>query len=161
MSDTAYRNAAARRDAFAKEINKLQQRLEEVRREVARIDKFLHDWVEFAGGMPPGVAVDSVHVADSREDTPRPRPKNPSKEVVIESALEIIREYGKPMNRSDLFHSLAKQGVVLEGADPEMVLSTMLWRMRKKIARLPNFGYWPANLPYEPASYTPPPDVFG
>ncbi len=36
-----------------------------------------------------------------------------------------------------------------------MVLSTMLWRMKDRIVRLPQFGYWIADKEYVPAGYDP------
>lgn len=35
-----------------------------------------------------------------------------------------------------------------------MVLSTMLWRTKDKIARLPSFGYWLADIPYSEPTMT-------
>lgn len=153
--DAAYSNATARRDTLAAQINKLQQELDEARSALARVDAFLRDWAEFAGEPAPTPPVKSGDTPTGKlRILPKPRPKNPSKEEVIESVLEILHERGRPMSRSDLFTALQERGVVLEGSDPQMVLSTMLWRMRGKVVRLPkNIGYWDAALSYEPADY--------
>lgn len=154
--DAAYRNAMAQRDQLAAEINEVQQRLEELRRKLAVVDNFLRQWVEFAGKAPSMPPVESGDRSLVGMHTPKPRPKNPPKEVVIESVLSILRERGEPMSRAELFAALGERGIVLEGSDPQMVLSTMLWRMREKVTRLPkNMGYWPADVPYEPAGYVP------
>jgi hypothetical protein len=50
---------------------------------------------------------------------------------------------------------LTERGLIIEGADPEMVLSTMLWRSKDRIVRLPKFGYWVAERPYVSAGYVP------
>ena len=59
------------------------------------------------------------------------------------------------MSRSDLFKSLADRGIVLHGKNPEVVLSTMLWRMKSEIVRLQPYGYWVADKPFEKAGYHP------
>lgn len=41
------------------------------------------------------------------------------------------------MPRKELFNALAKEGLVIHGKDPEMVLITMLWRESDTIVRLP------------------------
>ena len=47
----------------------------------------------------------------------------------------------------------------VSGADPKMVVSTMLWRMKSKIVRLrvpgKGFRYWLTERPYEPTGYIP------
>ncbi len=85
----------------------------------------------------------------------RTRPKNPDREVVVSKVLEIIQERGVPVGRKDLFETLTAMGITIRGKDPEMVLSTMLWRSKDKVVRLPNHGYWPAHLPYDAAHYDP------
>lgn len=59
------------------------------------------------------------------------------------------------MPRKELFNALAKEGLVIHGKDPEMVLSTMLWRASDTIVRLPPHGYWPKDTPFSPAQYDP------
>lgn len=52
---------------------------------------------------------------------------------------------------------LRERGLIIEGAEPETVLSTMLWRMRDaaKIVHLKNVGYWTAEARWPPAHYIP------
>lgn len=35
-----------------------------------------------------------------------------------------------------------------------MVLCTMMWRMKDRFVRLPLYGYWVKDRPYEKANYT-------
>jgi len=156
--DAAYKNAMARRDQLAAEINQIQQRLEELRREIGRVDSFLRDWAEFAG-VPAAAAVDSANTSAPPPDETKPRAKNPPKEAVVEVVREILRSRGEPMGRSALYNALLKRGVVLEGSDPEMVLSTMLWRMKGAIVRIPKHGYWLADVSHESSGYVSPQDA--
>ena len=58
--------------------------------------------------------------------------------------------------REELFPALIEKGFVIEGNDPHMVLSTMLWRMKDKakIVRLRGGGYWLADRPLpEPGGF--------
>lgn len=47
------------------------------------------------------------------------------------------------------------RGLVINGKDPQMVLSTMLWRKRDQVARVNGGGYWLAEVPNEAAGYDP------
>lgn len=147
MSDKAYENAAARRDELARGINQGQQRLETLRSELRGIEAFLDQWRKFAG-----VAA-AAHEPNPTFDPSNPpehilrwraKRKNSKKEEVANAAREVILANGKPLSRSDLYTILTERGLIIEGADPEMVLSTMLWRSKDKIVRLPKFGYWVA-----------------
>ncbi|MCW2283566.1 hypothetical protein M2323_001338 [Rhodoblastus acidophilus] len=152
MSDIAYQNALGRRDELAAKINTLQQLLDEARAEIREIDAFISQWRKFAG------------VQDEHSEPPAPpaiiRPsakrRNTRKEIVAEHAREIIAEAGAPVSRSDLYDKLVNEfKLTIEGTDPEMVLSTMLWRMRHKVARVPGGGYWFAELPSPDGKYDP------
>jgi hypothetical protein len=139
MTDRALANAEKRRDEIAAEINKLNQSLDELRKSLASVENFISDWHRFAD-----VALDSGADAGphSREDTGRqriiprilaqddatgPAHKNPDKAIVGQHAKAIIHELGRPVSRSELFTLLGLRGINLEGKEPEMVLSTMLW----------------------------------
>lgn len=157
MADAAYENAVARRDVLAKENNDLLQRLDEVRKELAHVSKWLDDYARFAGA--PANIVASAPVPEPEAgytaNEKRQRPKNPSRESVASESLRLIREAGHPLPRTELFNALRDSGTVIEGKDPEMVLSTMLWRSENEIARIKGHGYWPADEPYAPAGYVP------
>lgn len=53
MADDALNNAQARQDVLAAEINSLQQKLDERRRELTRVAAFIAEWHSFAGTSPP------------------------------------------------------------------------------------------------------------
>ena len=153
MSDKAYENAASRRDELAKEINDTQQRLEALRSELRGVDTFLDQWRKFAGITMK--ANDATDTAAFVVAAPRRIRKNSKKEEVAKTAYEIIAAEGRPLFRSELFNKLIERGLTIEGADPEMVLSTMLWRMRNVVTRLPGGGYWTVNRPSPDGKYTP------
>ena len=119
--------------------------------EVAQLDEFIATWYKLAGIQPPRPPEQNKAI----DPPPRKRLPNPPREFVAKAAAEIIHRHGKPMSRKELFDTLAQRGIVIRGKDPEMVLSTMLWREPKTIVRFPQFGYWPAEQPYSPASYHP------
>lgn len=163
MSDKALENAGRRRDELAAAINAAQDRLDELRRELSRVDEFIAEWHRYAG-----VLADGPHQAAERPASeaspytigvgplPAPAPRatgNSSKEAVTEAALELIAERGEPIGRSELYKLLTERGLIIRGKEPEMVLSTMLWRMKDRIVRLKGGGYWIADRPYEPAQY--------
>jgi hypothetical protein len=85
----------------------------------------------------------------------RKRPRNPKRESVVDAALMMITEAGKPLSRQHLFDALSARGLTIQGKDPLMVFSTMLWRTQDRITRLRGHGYWPSSKPYAPANYFP------
>ncbi|MER9063943.1 hypothetical protein [Mesorhizobium sp. M0698] len=74
---------------------------------------------------------------------------------LAERGRAIIRERNEPVSRTDLFKALTERGLTIAGTDPEMVLSTMLWRTRDRVARVKGGGYWLADVPNEAAGYFP------
>ena len=153
MSDKALQNAMAERDRLAVEINQYIQHAENLKREISIIDRFITDWHKFAGTDEP---VNNSSDAVVQTYTTRKRTfNNPTKEEVGEWVRKILLETGAPMTRKQLFEALNGRGVVINGSDPQMVLSTMLWRMGDKFIRLPKNGYWPADQPYRPLGYDP------
>jgi hypothetical protein len=157
VDDPAYRNAIRRRNAVAAEISQAQQRLEELRSEISRIDRFIEEWHNFAGAPEQTenscIPVDSGDKGSVLEQVERPR--NPRKEDVAEAARAIIQERGSPIMRGELFQLLKERGVQIYGKDPEMVLSTMLWRMRGRVVRVPTGGYWLAEQAHPGSGYDP------
>lgn len=159
MSDPALQYAQIAREALATEINALNQKLEQARARLAEVDAFIRAWHDFA---KKGERTDNIHpveIASSPDSEPRPparkRPKNPPRDLVGDRVEEILRGWGQPANRKEIYNELRNVGVHIQGSDPEMVLSTMLWRMRDRFIRLKGFGYWIASEPFAPASYDP------
>jgi hypothetical protein len=149
MSDAALSNAKKRLDELAAEINRTAARLEELRREHGTTHDWIMAWHKFAGEKP-----DAADEGDESKNR-RPRPINPRRTDVGRVAWSIISRRGRPIPRDELFKELAAQGMIIQGKDPEMVLSTMMWRMQDVFVRLPGFGYWKKATPYAPAAYIP------
>jgi hypothetical protein len=159
VSDAAYQNAVKRRDELAAKINQLNQELDTARKELQRVDGFIQAWREFAG-MDEDTSDLLTYSAKQKNPAAGEsvsRPDNPPRELVGDKAEEIIVERNKPVSRSDLFNALKERGIEIKGKEPEMVLSTMLWRMPDRFVRLRGYGYWLKGRPYPPAAYAPSP----
>lgn len=145
MTDKALENAKALKMQANQEIARLEAEIRTWRVNLDRAEQFIDQWNAFASGE----AVNPVEGVSAQENKKEPSPvkkkatRNSKKEDVAAAALEIIRERGEPVSRSDLYTALIERGFTIEGTDPEMVLSTMLWRMMKVIVRLKSGGYWP------------------
>lgn len=166
MTDRALKNARERYNELASAIAIYSRQIAEWKAEQERIAKFIEAWHEFADmavsanidvssppphdGAPPPQSEEDYGIVKRKRAT-----GNPKKEDVAEAAREIIAERGEPVTRSDLFKALAERGITLQGADPEMVLSTMLWRMKDKVVRLKSGGYWLADKPNKDVGYFP------
>lgn len=152
MTETAIKKALSRREALIRSIEILEQRLSTAKTELENANRFIGAWVDFASEdelKELGPALDAVSAASEKPLS------NPSKEKVASEAASIIRHLRRPLRRTELFQALERAGVRIYGKNPEMVLSTMLWRMRKKIVRLEKYGYWVADEPFPPAGYDP------
>ena len=155
MSDKAvFEKATARRDELAKSINDAQQTLEFLRSELRGVDSFINQWKKFAGVVDLEIGRVTVSLTP-KSATQGPIRKNSKKEAVAEAAYEFIKELNAPVPRVNLLTLLVNRGLIIEGGDPEVVLSTMLWRMRSRIVRLRKGGYWRADAPSPDGSYVP------
>lgn len=172
MPDAALKNALLERDRISAEINRIQQRSEELRARASVVDSWVRAWYEFAGTTEHAVESadalseqdeyiqDSVDAKPESVDSGSERARatgNPKKETVAAEALKIIMEAGEPVARGDLYERLKTRNIIVEGKDPEQVLSTMLWRTRETvpIVRLRTGGYWLAQKPHEASGYDP------
>jgi hypothetical protein len=151
MSDPALDNAMARKAALeqrlsslTREINDLADHWEKVKGELDGVDQFIRTWHEMAGIQLPD-ELEQKKAEAPVEGGKRIRPKNPPREDVARRSVNYIREAGRPLMRRELFERLLADGIDIRGKDPEMVLSTMLWRSKDIIQRLPQGGYWPTN----------------
>lgn len=160
MSDKALQNAIRHRDDLAAQINKAQQQIEEWRRSVAETDAFIATWRRFAGDdsdqdAPPPPPPPPPPAVEEEPHTPRRRKptNNSKKEDVAEFARQLITDAGRPLSRAELFDGLTGLGLTIDGTDPQMVLSTMLWRMKDRVVRLEKGGYWLTEVPYAPEYY--------
>ena len=164
MSDTVLENAAKKRDALAAEINSLAQRIDDLKRELSKIDEWIALWHDFAAARPRPLPIKEeiaerggIQLSESPGSPKKRRATgNPRKEDVADAAREVIKERGEPVSRTSLFKALSERGVTISSEnDPEVVLSTMLWRTRDRVTRLKTGGYWLPERPWIPAGYDP------
>ena len=152
MTDAAYRNAEKQRDDLLKAIGEHQAAIEEARKTLSRTEAFLREWRVFAGveeeEEPPPLHTEPKRVRVRLRD-------NPPKEKVGDAVEQLLKMYGRPISRDVLFEMLSDGGIQIQGKDPKMILSTMLWRMPDRFVRLPGHGYWWKNHAYAPANYDP------
>lgn len=68
---------------------------------------------------------------------------NPKKEVIAQEVRALLKAAGRPLSRKELFKKLTDNGFSIRGTNPEMVLSTMIWRTAGDfgIERLDTGGY--------------------
>ncbi|RVD56024.1 hypothetical protein EN828_23095 [Mesorhizobium sp. M2D.F.Ca.ET.185.01.1.1] len=157
MSDVALENAKALKIKALSEISRLEAELRGWHDRILMADQFIDQWNAFASGEPV-IPVESVSAEQNKpapSSVKRKAIRNSKKEDVAEAARAVIRERGEPVSRSELFKALIDRGLTIEGSDPEMVLSTMLWRMRDRVVRFKTGGYWLCEVPYEPEGYQP------
>lgn len=153
MTDPAIKNAEARRahtmeqiKQVANEINGLVEQHERLRNNLAEIENFIQMWYDMAGILPRQAPEQRVVSSVSRTGK-RIRPKNPLREDVATACVNYIREAARPLMRAELLDLLNEEGIIIRGKDPAMVLSTMLWRSKDVIRRVPEGGYWLAHEP--------------
>jgi hypothetical protein len=169
IRDAAFQNALARREHARERILKINEKLSELIdsrtklvSEFERADAFLDTWYEMAGVQNPKY----VERKESTSSTvvaqqPEKRPINPNRRDVTLKAVEYIRNEGRPLSRSEIYERLIASGVEIYGKNPEMVLSTMLWRTKDLIRRLRGGGYWPVGDPPPPGHSADIEDLIG
>ena len=152
MPDSAIENAMVRRETAVARIRILEGELAAARAELVRVDSFIEQWHEFAGSLIPERSPAGFLPTRGAAGTGRGS-RNTKKEEVAAIARQIIAKEGHPLPRAELYKRLVEAGLRIDGADPEMVLSTMLWRMKDQIVRLAKGGYWLADRPYQDEYY--------
>jgi hypothetical protein len=149
MSDHAIKNAVSEKREIQLRIEKYERAIKRAKLQLIEIDKFISQWEKFSGQSAANISAvvslkDKEHSARNLAN-PHELAKiiNPAKEDVAKAALDIIQAAGQSVTRSDLFSKLKLQGIEIKGHNPEMILSTMLWRMRdlSGIVRLKSGGY--------------------
>lgn len=169
MSDKAIEAAKSKREQLLNGRKMLKTQLQEIDRELADTENFILKWHQFAG-EEIGENENIVITSDERHTGPSPvlgapRRKatgNSKKEDVAAEARRIIDERGEPVPRTDLYRELVARDYTIEGSDPEMVLSTMLWRAGKAagVIRLKKGGgYWKAEEDWPDSGYLPNLDI--
>lgn len=167
-NDVALQNAVARRDHarqrlldIGAKINELYEARVRLAEEVQRADAFIDTWYEMAGLPNPKVVERKESKPVQTAPTPEPRPQNPNRRDVTLKAVQYIREAGKPLSRAEIWERLVADNVIIHGKNPEMVLSTMLWRTKDLIRRLRGGGYWPVADPLPAGHATDIMDLIG
>lgn len=158
VTDKALENALAKKNQLVIRKKKLLAEVTDIDDQIGHVDRFIKAWHSFAENDPelPVENIDEqIQNKESASQNLAKKVTNSRKEVVAEAAREIIRGRGAPVGRSELFVELKQRGLTIGGSNPEMVLSTMLWRMRDRIARVKGGGYWLADVPYESVGYNP------
>jgi hypothetical protein len=150
MADAALENAMARREHAIQNLTKLTTDINNMlelhtraRNELEHLENFIRMWHAMAGTPLPAELEQNKPEAPA-EGGKRIRARNPDRRAVAKQCVKYIREAGRPLMRKDLMERLAADGIEIRGTDPLMVLSTMLWRSKDIIRRLPEGGYWPA-----------------
>lgn len=168
MTDIALQNAERQRDELLARRNALRDELSLVEGRLAAADAFIYQWHAFADDTPlegqgSATGMIATQAIATGATTPTILPavpnkrRNSKKEDVAAAARQLIETAGSPMTRSDLFKRLEERGLVMDGSDPEMVLSTMLWRAGEAagVARLKKGGYWLSEKDWPEAGYFP------
>lgn len=134
-------------------------RVQQLRQELAALEEFL-DASERARALLSGLTPQAAS-GESRgpiQNSPVERLQesgerrtrvtdNPKPAAVVDAAIRIMKERGRPMTRRELHGALAEMGLEVKGADPIKALGTMLWRGRDRIEQLEGRGYWPKGEP--------------
>lgn len=144
MYENAYTNAMHRRSELIQALKDTQLKLEIQQTELDGVDLFLAQLQQFERSSDHLVMPD--HLATPAKAIAR-NGRNPKRDVVADNAYEIIKAHGRPILRLELYELLQARGIVIQGKDPKMVLTTMLWRSRDKIVRCTD-GYWLADVPF-------------
>lgn len=123
---TAIDQLVAERDAVKERLDHLDESLDSLRKSYNVL-----------------AALERNQPVDNLEIAPRPRKpiklkrmktfhvvsvKNPDKSEVAAQVAAMLMDSDKPLSRREIFDRLTENGVEIKGKDPEMVLSTMLWR---------------------------------
>lgn len=159
MSDKALSNAEAKRNQLLDRKKALSAELSDLDGQLDQIERFIAAWHQFASGDTES-AVDNFTLLSPSQNQNKPETskkpsRNSKKEVVADAARKIIFQRGEPISRADLYEALMGYGLTIEGGDPDMVLSTMLWRMKHQVVRLRTGGYWLADKDWPAAGYFP------
>ncbi|MDX3900355.1 MAG: hypothetical protein QHC40_07590 [Sphingobium sp.] len=160
MTDEALAKAKAKREELLASVSQkkalildAQSLISRFEGEIAELDHWINMWHRITGTSMQPTAAEHIEIIPEKNKPARPR--NPDRQFVVEQVLEIIQDAGKPLSRRDLFDALATRGIEIRGKDPEMVLSTMLWRTQERIVRIPPHGYWPKEVPFIEGGYDP------
>lgn len=163
MADQAIMGALAQRKQLEAKLAECEAKIKRIRAQLSETNKFISQWEKFSGqsaldlGDQLSLAVLTNPSQNDTDSTATGKVRNPKKETVAKIVAEILDSAGAPMSRADIFKALTDRGIRILGENPEMVLSTMLWRAGEEfhIERLKGGGYWFSDRPI-PADDPPP-----
>jgi len=138
MEDRAYRNAMKRRT--------------ELQAEIDEIDRFLVQWKRYAGTEQEHDATPGEAQLRTMGAAPRVTLNRTTRAQVLR---KILVETGHPMTRGQIVAALNARGIDVGGTDAGKNIGTIMWRLRDQFMNIEGHGYWPKDLPYAPARYSP------
>ncbi|MGO8069706.1 hypothetical protein AB9E28_29790 [Rhizobium leguminosarum] len=108
---------------------KIQGHLETLNKFISEMEAAAKTLAELDEGVPI-LTVDKFESKAASKNAKHARMvgKNPDKRDVAAQVAAMLFETDKPMSRREIYNKLKEQGIDIQGKDPEMVLSTMLWR---------------------------------
>lgn len=123
-------------------------------RELKELLKQYNEIVHLIDGFTQ-LNVNNGDKSEQKEIKTKTKPNSDKREVAV-GAYKLVKMRGEPIKRDELYDLLIAQGYVIEGKNPQMILSTMLWRVKDSgLIRLNGGGYWIKDQRYEPADYYP------
>jgi hypothetical protein len=149
------------------------KRREEIREELADIDRFLklYDRFKKQSDSPQGtLELRGVKTEQTSKQTESKAPQDDAAEAAAAQissnrgwTREMLRphlrrtilEEGRPLSRTQILKALDSQGIPVGGTDRAKNMGTIMWRLNDDFVSLEGFGYWPRNEPYPPAGYDP------
>lgn len=147
MAKTELKSAKALKKIVLSMIITRERELGDLRKQYNELENFIDSFPQ-----------KNVNVGDKVEQKAiksKTKPNSDKKEVAA-GAYKLVKMRGEPIKRDELYDLLIAQGYVIEGKNPQMILSTMLWRVKDSgLIRLNGGGYWIKEQRYEPANYFP------
>ena len=126
-----------------------RKKLAELEREATELRRFVATYEALRGEKsqnyeirsPDLVTNEPDQIGIGNADSPfRKRGDKPSE--IVEAAIKVIRDSGRPMTRSQLVKALEEEGMTIGGTDKSKNMGTILWRS-KKFENVEGEGYWP------------------
>lgn len=156
MAKDAYETAIQKKNIINQELIALEEQAKVLRDELKILDSFIKTWHDLTGQKEPPHNAEKAQKRKIPATRRGPRVNIPLKELAT-IVRDILSHSTKAMSRRELFQAIQSMGIEIKGKDPEMVFSTMMWRMGEQFVRLPPpHGYWLVDRPYPPANYIPP-----
>lgn len=134
-------------------LENAKKKLAQLKAEVARVERFINDFHEFASGTDTDrveplslqndegkVSEKSVAPVDSVDKSRRGKGTRP--DAIAKMLENVIRDVGRPMIRSELVEALERRDVELAAADKPRYIGTIIWRHKGIFKHIEGRGYW-------------------